>query len=80
MPVRSLPWWQRAVVYEIAPVSFQDSDGDGRGDLGGLLQRLDHLAWRGVDTLWLTPVQPSPFRDFGYDISDYCAIDPLLAP
>jgi alpha-glucosidase len=71
-------WWQQAVIYEIAPVSFQDSDGDGRGDLGGLLQRLDHLAWLGVDTLWLTPVQPSPFRDFGYDISDFCAIDPSV--
>jgi alpha-glucosidase len=73
-----LRWWQRAVVYEIAPVCFQDSDGDGRGDLGGLLQRLDHLEWLGVDTVWLTPVQPSPFRDFGYDISDYCAIAPSL--
>jgi alpha-glucosidase len=69
-------WWQRAVVYEIALASFQDSDGDGRGDLGGLLRRLDHLSWLGVDVVWLTPVQPSPFRDFGYDISDYCAIDP----
>jgi alpha-glucosidase len=73
-----LQWWQRAVIYEIAPVSFQDSDGDGRGDLGGLLQRLDHLEWLGIDTVWLTPVQPSPFRDFGYDIKDYCAIDPSV--
>jgi len=73
-----LQWWQRAVVYEIAPVSFQDSSGDGRGDLGGLLQRLDYLEWLGVDTIWLTPIQPSPFRDFGYDIIDYCAIDPML--
>jgi alpha-glucosidase len=73
-----MKWWQRAVIYEIAPVSFQDSSGDGRGDLGGLLQRLDYLEWLGIDTVWLTPVQPSPFRDFGYDISDYCAIDPSL--
>jgi alpha-glucosidase len=78
MTIASLKWWQQAVIYEIAPASFQDSDGDGRGDLGGLLQRLDHLAWLGVDTLWLTPVQPSPFRDFGYDISDFCAIDPSV--
>lgn len=65
-------------MYELALQSFQDSDGDGRGDLGGLLQRLDHLSWLGIDAVWLTPVQPSPFRDFGYDISDYCAIDPAL--
>lgn len=70
------PWWQRAAIYEIAPVSFQDSDGDGRGDLAGLVRRLDYLSWLGVDAVWLTPVQPSPFRDFGYDISDYTAIDP----
>lgn len=66
------------MIYEIAAVSFQDSDGDGRGDLGGVLQRLDHFCWLGIDAVWLTPVQTSPFRDFGYDIRDYCAIDPRL--
>jgi alpha-glucosidase len=72
------PWWQDAVVYEIASVSFQDSNGDGRGDLPGLLQRIGYLQWLGVNVVWLTPVCPTPFRDFGYDISDFCAIDARL--
>jgi oligo-1,6-glucosidase len=72
------PWWTRAVVYQVYPRSFQDSDGDGIGDLGGVLQRLDHLADLGVDVLWLSPVYPSPQADNGYDISDYQAIDPLF--
>src|SRR5215208_7226900 len=76
--VATLAWWQRGVFYELAPISFQDSDGDGKGDLCGLLQRLDYLEWLGVDVVWLTPVQPSPFRDFGYDITDYCAIEPTM--
>lgn len=71
-------WWKRAVVYEIALVSFQDSDGDGKGDIGGLLERVEYLKWLGVDAVWLTPIQPSPKRDFGYDIADYCAVDPAL--
>jgi oligo-1,6-glucosidase len=72
------PWWTSAVVYQIYPRSFQDSDGDGIGDLGGILQRLDHLADLGVDVLWLSPVYPSPQADNGYDISDYQDIDPLF--
>jgi oligo-1,6-glucosidase len=72
------PWWIRAVVYQVYPRSFQDSDGDGIGDLGGVLQRLDHLADLGVDVLWLSPVYPSPQADNGYDISDYQDIDPLF--
>jgi alpha-glucosidase len=71
-------WWQRAVVYEIAVISFQDSDGDGRGDLRGLVQRVDYLKWLGVDAIWLTPIQKSPMRDFRYDIADYCAVDPAF--
>src|SRR4051794_17011514 len=71
-------WWRRAVIYEIAPISFQDSNGDGRGDLAGLLSRLDYLAWLGVDAVWLTPIYKSPFRDLGYDVSDYCAIDKVV--
>jgi oligo-1,6-glucosidase len=71
-------WWTRAVVYQVYPRSFQDSDGDGIGDLGGILQRLDHLADLGVDVLWLSPVYPSPQADNGYDISDYQGIDPLF--
>jgi alpha-glucosidase len=73
-----LAWWQRAVIYEVYPRSFQDSDGDGVGDLNGLIRRLDYLAWLGVDAVWLCPVQPSPMKDFGYDISDFCNIDPLF--
>jgi alpha-glucosidase len=69
-------WWRCGAIYEIAPISFQDSDGDGRGDLKGLLQRLDYLEWLGIAAVWLTPIYPSPMRDFGYDISDFCAIDP----
>jgi alpha-glucosidase len=70
-------WWKRAVIYQIAPVSFLDSDGDGRGDLNGLIGRIDHLAWLGVSAVWLCPIFPSPFRDFGYDIADFCDVDPM---
>jgi alpha-glucosidase len=73
-----LPWWQRAIFYEIAPISFQDSNGDGKGDLPGLISRLDYLDWLGVSAVWLTPVFRSPMRDFGYDITDFCDIDPLF--
>jgi alpha-glucosidase len=76
--VATLAWWQRGVFYEIAPISFQDSDGDGKGDLCGLLQRLEYLEWLGVDVVWLTPVCVSPMLDFGYDIADFCAVDPIF--
>ena len=69
-------WWQEAVVYQIYPRSFRDSDGDGVGDLRGITQRLDHLSFLGVDALWLSPIYPSPLADFGYDVSDYTGIDP----
>jgi oligo-1,6-glucosidase len=72
------PWWTSAVVYQIYPRSFQDSDGDGIGDLRGIRQRLDHLCDVGVDVLWLSPVYASPQADNGYDISDYRAIDPVF--
>jgi alpha-glucosidase len=72
------PWWKSAVVYQIYPRSFQDSNGDGVGDLNGITSRLDVLAELGVDALWLSPVQTSPMADFGYDISDYRGIDPLF--
>ena len=68
-------WWKNAVIYEIYPRSFQDTNGDGIGDLNGITQRLDYLQALGVDAIWLTPVYPSPQVDFGYDISDYRAID-----
>jgi alpha-glucosidase len=70
------PWWKHAVIYEIYPRSFQDSDGDGVGDLNGITRRLDYLANLGIDAIWLTPMFPSPQVDFGYDISDYVSIDP----
>lgn len=71
-------WWKQAIVYEIATVSFQDSNDDGKGDLAGLLRRLDYLEYLGITTVWLTPIFPSPGLDFGYDIADYCAVDPAL--
>jgi alpha-glucosidase len=69
-------WWKHAVIYEIYPRSFQDSNGDGVGDLKGITSRLDYLKTLGVDAIWLTPIYPSPQVDFGYDISNYEAIDP----
>ena len=72
------PWWANAVVYQIYPRSFQDSNGDGIGDLKGITSRLDYLADLGVDVLWLSPVFKSPQDDNGYDISDYQDIDPLF--
>jgi alpha-glucosidase len=72
------PWWQQAVIYQIAPMSFQDSDGDGKGDLRGIIDRLPYLEWLGIDAVWLCPIYPSPMLDFGYDISDYCNVDALF--
>jgi alpha-glucosidase len=69
-------WWKHAVIYEIYPRSFQDSNGDGIGDLNGITERLDYLQSLGVNAIWLTPIYPSPQVDFGYDISNYEAIDP----
>ncbi|TBW36469.1 DUF3459 domain-containing protein [Siculibacillus lacustris] len=74
--VRDHPWWRRGIVYQVYPWSFQDSNGDGMGDLPGILARLDHLERLGIDAVWLSPVYPSPMKDFGYDISDYCGVDP----
>src|SRR5215218_2041313 len=75
-------WWREGVVYQIYPRSFQDSDGDGIGDLRGIISRLDHLngtpSSLGVDAIWISPFYPSPMKDFGYDVADYCDIDPLF--
>jgi alpha-glucosidase len=71
-------WWKRAVIYQIYPRSFQDSNGDGVGDLAGVRARLDYLVWLGIDAIWLSPFYPSPMADFGYDIADYCDVDPIF--
>jgi alpha-glucosidase len=71
-------WWQKGVIYQIYPRSFQDSNGDGIGDLRGIAARLDYLASLGVDAIWLSPIFPSPMADFGYDVSNYTGIDPVF--
>src|SRR5918996_1230574 len=70
------PWWRDGVLYQIYPRSFADSTGNGNGDLRGVIEHLDHLAWLGVDGIWLGPINPSPDADWGYDVSDYTAVDP----
>jgi alpha-glucosidase len=75
-PARADRWWHRGVVYQIYPRSFQDSNGDGVGDLNGIRSRLDYLVWLAVDAIWISPIYPSPMADFGYDVSDYCGIHP----
>lgn len=72
------PWWKNAVIYQIYPRSFQDSNGDGIGDLAGIIPRLGYLESLGIDAIWLSPVYRSPQDDNGYDISDYCDIDPMF--
>ncbi len=71
-------WWRDGVIYQVYPRSFQDSNGDGVGDLQGIINRLDYLAWLGIDALWISPIYPSPMADFGYDVSDYRGIHPLF--
>lgn len=74
----NMQWWQRGIVYQIYPRSFQDSNGDGIGDLPGITRRLDYLQWLGVDAIWISPIYPSPMADFGYDIADYTNVDPMF--
>ena len=71
-------WWKNAVIYQVYPKSFQDSNGDGIGDIKGIISRLDYLRTLGIDAIWLSPVYRSPQDDNGYDISDYQDIDPMF--
>ena len=73
-----MSWWQRAVIYQVYPRSFQDTNGDGVGDLEGIRRRLPYLKSLGVDALWLSPFYKSPMKDFGYDVADYRDVDPLF--
>ena len=72
----SLKWWETAVIYQIYPRSFQDSNGDGIGDIPGITSRLGYISNLGVDAIWISPFFKSPQKDFGYDVSDYCDINP----
>jgi alpha-glucosidase len=76
--MHNLAWWRSAVIYEIYPRSFQDSNGDGIGDLDGIIQRLDYLVKLGVNAIWVAPIYRSPMADFGYDVADYCDLDPIF--
>ncbi len=74
----SADWWRGAVIYHVYPLSFCDGNGDGLGDLPGMLSRLDYIAELGVDAIWMSPFFPSPMKDFGYDVTDYCNVDPAM--
>ena len=72
------PWWQTGAIYQIYPRSFQDTNGDGVGDVKGIERRLDYLVGLGVDAIWISPIYPSPMVDFGYDVADYRDVDPMF--
>ena len=72
------PWWRDAVLYQIYPRSYGDANGDGIGDLPGITAHLDHLEWLGIDAIWISPITVSPNADWGYDVADYCDVDPAL--
>src|SRR5262249_60676003 len=78
MSTGNADWWRGAVIYQIYPRSFQDTTGDGTGDLAGVVQRLPYVASLGVDAIWLSPFFRSPMADMGYDVSDYTAVDPMF--
>jgi len=71
-------WWQKGIIYQIYPRSYQDSNGDGIGDLQGIIQRLDYIKSLNIDAVWLSPIYPSPMHDFGYDVADYTGIHPMF--
>jgi glycosidase len=75
---RLISWWQEGVIYQIYPRSFQDTNGDGVGDLAGITDRLSYLCDLGIQAIWLSPFFPSPMADFGYDVSEYCGVDPTF--
>ncbi|HWW12435.1 MAG TPA: alpha-amylase family glycosyl hydrolase, partial [Brevundimonas sp.] len=77
-PIDAADPWRGAVIYQVYPRSFADTNGDGVGDLPGIAARLDHIASLGVDAVWLSPFYTSPMRDFGYDVADYCDVDPVF--
>ena len=76
--MEDVKWWQSGVIYQIYPRSFQDTNGDGIGDLPGIIRRLDHVVSLGIDAIWISPIYPSPMADFGYDVADYCDIAPIF--
>jgi alpha-glucosidase len=78
LPTKAADWWRAAVIYQVYPRSFMDSNGDGVGDLPGITAKLDYIASLGVDIVWISPFFTSPMKDFGYDVSDYCDVDPLF--
>ena len=78
MSMNSHLWWQHGIVYQIYPRSFRDTNGDGIGDLPGIVEKLDYLSWLGVEALWVSPIYPSPMADFGYDVADYCNVDSIF--
>ena len=71
-------WWKESIIYQVYPRSYLDTNGDGVGDLAGITEKLDYIASLGVDIVWLSPFFKSPMKDFGYDIADYCDVDPLF--
>src|SRR5689334_21096498 len=71
-------WWQRGIVYQIYPRSFKDSNGDGIGDLPGVIEKLDYVQMHGADAIWQSPFYPSPMADFGYDVANYTDVDPIF--